>query len=171
MHLNGARQRAAAQAAVDATARAALGTGGEVYRRRRIVGVKHRVVFGTRLAIEQVLARCGWTINTPLWSRSTRYPAARGGDRARVNTLCRRTGFGDQLARFQVYHKLRLAHASLRQACAERLSARRGSGERWRPCTRRGGRLDGPRVVAQRGAVVSGAAVAQPKCGNRFPGR
>ena len=29
------------------------------YRRRRIVGVKHRVVFGTRLAIEQLLARCG----------------------------------------------------------------------------------------------------------------
>jgi len=34
------------------------------YRRRRIVGVNHRVVFGTRLAIEEVLARCGWTINT-----------------------------------------------------------------------------------------------------------
>jgi hypothetical protein len=34
------------------------------YRRRRLVGVTHRVVFGTRLAIEQVLARCGWSINT-----------------------------------------------------------------------------------------------------------
>jgi hypothetical protein len=34
------------------------------YRRRRLVGVKHRVVFGTQLAIEQVLATCGWTINT-----------------------------------------------------------------------------------------------------------
>ena len=34
------------------------------YRRRRIVGVKHRVVFGTQLAIEQVLATCGWTSNT-----------------------------------------------------------------------------------------------------------
>ena len=34
------------------------------YRRRRLVGVKHRVVFGARLAIEQVLAACGWTINT-----------------------------------------------------------------------------------------------------------
>jgi hypothetical protein len=33
-------------------------------RRRRIVRVPHRVVFGTQLAIEQVLARCGWTINT-----------------------------------------------------------------------------------------------------------
>jgi len=34
------------------------------YRRQRIIGVTHRVVFGTRLAIEQMLARCGWTINT-----------------------------------------------------------------------------------------------------------
>ena len=34
------------------------------YRRRRIVGVKHRVVFGTNFTIEQVLAACGWTINT-----------------------------------------------------------------------------------------------------------
>jgi hypothetical protein len=34
------------------------------YRCRRIVGVKHRVVFGARLAIEQILAKCGWTINT-----------------------------------------------------------------------------------------------------------
>jgi hypothetical protein len=28
------------------------------YRRRRLVGVTHRVVFGTRLAVKQVLARC-----------------------------------------------------------------------------------------------------------------
>jgi hypothetical protein len=34
------------------------------YRRRRHVGVTHRVVFGTQLAIEEVLARCGWSINT-----------------------------------------------------------------------------------------------------------
>src|SRR5438128_1781779 len=39
------------------------------YRRRRIVGVTHRVVFGTQLAIEQVLARCGWTINTAFIER------------------------------------------------------------------------------------------------------
>src|SRR2546425_769519 len=39
------------------------------YRRRRIVGVKHQVVFGTRLAIEEVLARCGWTINTAFVER------------------------------------------------------------------------------------------------------
>src|SRR5881397_3097125 len=34
------------------------------YRRQRLVGVKHRVVFGTRLAGAQVRAQCGWTINT-----------------------------------------------------------------------------------------------------------
>src|SRR5215813_10916641 len=39
------------------------------YRRRRLVGVKHRVVFGARLAMEQMLARCGWTINTAFVER------------------------------------------------------------------------------------------------------
>ena len=34
------------------------------YRRRRVVRVTPRVVFGTREAIEQVLAACGWQINT-----------------------------------------------------------------------------------------------------------
>ena len=34
------------------------------YRRRRLVGVTQRVVFGPQLAIEQVLARYGWTSNT-----------------------------------------------------------------------------------------------------------
>jgi hypothetical protein len=33
------------------------------------VGVTHRVVFGTQLAIEQVLAACGWTINTAFVER------------------------------------------------------------------------------------------------------
>jgi hypothetical protein len=33
-------------------------------RRRRLVHVRHRVVFGTLEAIQQVLAACGWQINT-----------------------------------------------------------------------------------------------------------
>jgi hypothetical protein len=33
-------------------------------KRRRIVEVKHRVVFGTKAAVEQVLSACGWQINT-----------------------------------------------------------------------------------------------------------
>jgi hypothetical protein len=59
------------------------------YRRRRIVGVTHHVVFGTRLAIEQVLARCGWAINTAFVERlnlDIRQRVAAIG--RRVNTLC-----------------------------------------------------------------------------------
>jgi IS1 family transposase len=108
------------------------------YRRRRLVGVKHRVVFGTRLAIEQVLARCGWTINTAFVERlnlDIRQRVAAIG--RRVNTLCQgEAGLRDQLALFQVYHNFVLPHASLRQACAEPLvSNGRGSAKRWRPCT------------------------------------
>jgi hypothetical protein len=33
-------------------------------RRRRLVRVRHRVVFGTLEAVQQVLAACGWRINT-----------------------------------------------------------------------------------------------------------
>jgi hypothetical protein len=39
------------------------------YRRKRMVGVKHRVVFGTMDAIEQVLSVCGWKINTAFVER------------------------------------------------------------------------------------------------------
>src|SRR5438552_4296293 len=76
------------------------------YRRRRIVGVTHRVVFGTQLAIEQVLATCGWTINTAFVERLNldirQCVAARG---RRVNPLCQgEAGVRDQWALFQAYH-------------------------------------------------------------------
>jgi IS1 family transposase len=68
------------------------------YRRRRIVGVKHQVVFGPRLAIEEVLARCGWTINTAFVERlnlDIRQRVAAIG--RRVNTLCQgEVGLRDQ---------------------------------------------------------------------------
>jgi len=38
-------------------------------RRRRIVEVKHRVVFGTQAAVAQVLAACGWHSNTAFVER------------------------------------------------------------------------------------------------------
>ena len=59
------------------------------YRRRRVVGVKHRVVFGTQEAVEQVLAACGWKINTAFVERlnlDIRQRVAAVG--RRVNTLC-----------------------------------------------------------------------------------
>jgi IS1 family transposase len=108
------------------------------YRRRRIVGVTHRVVFGTRLAIEQALARCGWTINTAFVERlnlDIRQPVAAIG--RRVNTLCQgEAGLRDQLALFHVYHNFVLPHTSLRQALAEPIPTNgRGSAKRGRPCT------------------------------------
>jgi IS1 family transposase len=108
------------------------------YRRRRLVGVTHRVVFGTRLAIEQVLARCGWTINTAFVERlnlDIRQRVAAIG--RRVNTLCQgETGLRDQVALFQVYHNFVLPHASLRQLLpAPEVTHGRGAAKVWRPCT------------------------------------
>jgi IS1 family transposase len=108
------------------------------YRRRRIVGIKHRVVFGTQLAIEQVLASCGWTINTAFVERlnlDIRQRVAAVG--RRVNTLSQgEAGLRDQLMLFQVYHNFVLPHASLRQALAEPISTNgSGSARLWRPCT------------------------------------
>jgi hypothetical protein len=108
------------------------------YRRRRIVGVKHRVVFGTQLAIEQVLAACGWTINTAFVARLTldiRQRVAAIG--RRVNPLCQgEAGLQQQLVLFQVYHNFVLPHASLRQALAAPMAPNgRGSAKVWRPCT------------------------------------
>jgi IS1 family transposase len=108
------------------------------YRRRRDVGVQHRVVFGTRLAIEQVLAACGWSMNTAFVERlnlDIRQRVAAIG--RRVNTLCQgEAGLRDQLALFQVYHKVVLPHASLRQPLpAPEVTHGRGSAKVWRPCT------------------------------------
>jgi hypothetical protein len=108
------------------------------YRRRRIVGVKHRVVFGTQRAIEQMLARCGWTINTAFVERlnlDIRQRVAAIG--RRVNTLCQgEAGLRDQLALFHVYHNFVLPHASLRQPLPiPEASNSSGAAKRWRPCT------------------------------------
>jgi transposase-like protein/IS1 family transposase len=108
------------------------------YRRRRIVGVTHRVVFGTQLAIEQVLARCGWRINTAFIERlnlDLRQRVAAIG--RRVNTLCQgEAGLRDQLVLFQVYHNFVLPHASLRQALPQPIPTNApGSAKQWRPCT------------------------------------
>jgi IS1 family transposase len=108
------------------------------YRRRRIVGVTHRVVFGTRLAIEQVLAACGWTINTAFVERlnlDLRQCVAAIG--RRVNTLCQgEAGLRDQVALFQVYHNFVVPHASLRQPLLiPEATNGSGSAKVWHPCT------------------------------------
>ena len=107
------------------------------YRRRRLVGITHRVVFGTRLAIEQVLAACGWSINTAFVERlnlDIRQRVAAIG--RRVNTLCQgEAGLRDQLALFHVYHNFVLPHASLRQPLPVAEATNGGSAKVWRLCT------------------------------------
>jgi hypothetical protein len=87
------------------------------YRRQRVVGGQHRVVFGTREMAQQVLAACGWTIHTSFIERlnlDIRQRVAAIG--RRVNTLCQGAdGLQQQQALFHVYHNFVLPHASLRQ--------------------------------------------------------
>jgi hypothetical protein len=102
------------------------------------VGVKHRIVFGTQLAVDQVLAACGWRINAAFVERlnlDLRQCVAAIG--RRVNTLCKgEEGLLDQLALFQTYHNFVLPHASLRQALSEPIPTNgSGSAKLWRPCT------------------------------------
>jgi IS1 family transposase len=108
------------------------------YRCRRIVEVKHRVVFGTKVAVDQILAACGWHINTSFVERlnlSLRQRVAAIGRRSAMP--CKSDdGLGQQLALFQVYHNFVLPHASLRQALAEPIPTYgTGSAKVWRPCT------------------------------------
>ena len=108
------------------------------YRRRRIVGVKHRVVFGTMERVKQVLSACGRQINTAFVERlnlDIRQRVAAVG--RRVNTLCKgEDGLQHQLAVFQTYHNFVLPHASLRQPLlVPEPTNGRGSAKQWRPCT------------------------------------
>src|SRR2546427_2683979 len=110
----------------------------KAYRRRRLVDVTHRVVFGTGRAIAQVLARCGWTINTAFVERLNldlrQHVAAIG---RRVNTLCQgEAGVRDQIALFHVSHNFVVPHASLHQLLlVPEVTNGRGAAKVWRPCT------------------------------------
>ncbi len=108
------------------------------YRRRRIVDVNHRVVFGTLDAVMHVLSACGWKINTAFVERlnlDIRQRVAAVG--RRVNTLCQgEDGLQHQLVVFQSYHNFVLPHASLRQPLlVPEPTNGTGSAKLWRPCT------------------------------------
>jgi hypothetical protein len=108
------------------------------YRRKRMIGMKHRVVFGTMERVQQVLAACGRQINTAFVERlnlDIRQRVAAVG--RRVNTLCQgEDGLQQQLAVFQTHHNFCLAHASLRQPLRiPEPTHGTGSAKRWRPCT------------------------------------
>jgi IS1 family transposase len=107
-------------------------------RRRRLVEVKHRVVFGTQAAVEQVLSACGWQINTSFVERLNldirQHVAAVG---RRVITLCKgEAGLRQQLALYHVYDNFCLPHARLRQPLPRPVPTHgTGSAKQWRSCT------------------------------------
>ena len=107
-------------------------------RRRRLVAVQHRVVFGTLDAVKQVLAPLGWQINTAFVERlnlTLRQHVAAVG--RRVSTLCKgEDGLRQQLALCQVYYNFCLPHASVRQALPQPEPTHgTGSAKVWQPWT------------------------------------
>jgi IS1 family transposase len=107
-------------------------------RRRRLVRVSHRVVFGTLEAAQQVLAACGWQINTAFIERvnlSIRQHVAAVG--RRVTTLCKgEVGMRQQLVLYHVYYNFCLPHASVRVPLAAPLPTNgTGSARQWQPRT------------------------------------
>jgi IS1 family transposase len=107
-------------------------------RRRRLVDVSHRVIFGTLAAIEQVLAAHGWQINTACIGRvnlSLRQHVAAVG--RRVMTLCQgEEGVRQQLALYHTYYNFCLPHTSLRLPLPQPEPTNgNGSAKRWQPQT------------------------------------
>jgi hypothetical protein len=111
---------------------------GKSYRRRRIVGVNYRVVFGTMERVQQVLSACGRKINPAFVERlnlDIRQRVAAVG--RRVNTLCQgEDGLRQQLVVSHAYDNFCLPHASLRQPLlVPEPTNGRGSAQVWQPCT------------------------------------
>lgn len=107
-------------------------------RRRRLVRLSHRVVFGTLAAVHDVLAPCGWQINTAFVERinlTIRQHGAAVG--RRVSTLCKdEDGLRQQLALYHCYYNFCLPHARPRQALAQPEPTNgNGTAKRWQPRT------------------------------------
>ncbi len=107
-------------------------------RRRRLVAVQHRVVFGTLDAVNQVLAPLGWHINTAFVERihlTIRQHVAAVG--RRVSTLCKgEDGLRQQLAVFHCYYNFCLPHASVRLPLPQpEPTHSSGSATQWQPRT------------------------------------
>jgi hypothetical protein len=100
--------------------------------------VPHRVVFGTRGAVQQVLAAHGWRINTACIERrnlTIRQPVAAVGRRVTTLGKCE-DGLHQQLALSHVYSNFCLPHASIRQPLLPPEPTHGlGSAKRWQPRT------------------------------------
>jgi IS1 family transposase len=107
-------------------------------RRRRLVQVSHRVVFGTLEAVNDMLAPHGWHINTAFVERlnlTIRQHVAAVG--RRVSTLCKgEAGLLEQLAVFHCSYNFCVPHASVRQPLPQPEPTHgTGAAQVWRPCT------------------------------------
>src|SRR6266849_5659837 len=107
-------------------------------RRRRLVRVTHRVVFGTLEAVNAGLAPLSCQINTAFVERlnlDIRQRVAAVG--RRVTTVCQgEDGLRHQLVLFQSYHNFCLPHASVCQPLlVPEPTKGSGSARQWRPRT------------------------------------
>ncbi len=107
-------------------------------RRRRLVRVRHRVVFGTLETVNAVLAPLGCQINTAFIERlnlTIRQHVAAVG--RRVSTLCKgEDGIQQQLALYHVYYNFCLPHTSLRHPLLQPEPTHgTGSAKCWQPRT------------------------------------
>ena len=134
------------------------------YRRKRLVGVTHRVVFGTPEAVKHVLAACGWTINTSfVGTAQPRHPSARRGRGASgeyaLSGRGRLAGSVGGVSRLlqlcattrQLAPAVGRTHPDQRHGLSQGVAA---------IYTCDGRRIDRSCVVAARGVALSGAAVA-----------
>jgi IS1 family transposase len=108
------------------------------YRRRRLAGVRQRVVFGTLAGVKQALAAQGWHINTAFVERinlTIRHQVSAVG--RRVLTACKSAeGLGQQLDLYQTYYNFCLPHGSLRLPLPQPEATKgMGSVKCWQPCT------------------------------------
>jgi hypothetical protein len=108
------------------------------YRRRRVIRVRHRVVFGTLAGVNWVPEPLGWRINTAFIERANlvmrQHVAAIG---RRVMTVCKgEVGLRQQLALYQTYYNWCLPHSSLRLPLPQPLpTSGSGSTKQWQPRT------------------------------------
>jgi IS1 family transposase len=133
-------------------------------RRRRLVRVSPRVVFGTCEAVQQVLAACGGQINTSFVERlnlNIRQHVAAVG--RRVSTLCKgEDGLGQQLSWYHCYYNFCLAPCRFTPATVPAGPDQRyGLGQGMAAVhAGDGGRTHRSCLVVARGAALAGATLA-----------
>jgi IS1 family transposase/transposase-like protein len=110
----------------------------KTYRRRRLVRMRPRVVFGTLDRVMHILAPLGWQINTAFIERvnlTIRHHVAAVGRRVMTISKSPR-GLRSQLHLYHAYYNFCLPHGSLRRPLASPQPTHgRGSAQRWQPCT------------------------------------